>query len=298
MESKSQPLKKASAKASLPHLPTGVPMLRLFDQKTFGDVHAAYEAMVDQNYPANKAYEIKAKLKTALRRYALPGFGWVFAKEETAWLNFMGTLSLQDLSRALDIQKQVFTQLQETVSEESCRVYRAALKKLVEYAQEQPYYQTALGTQDEQLAPRMHTHQKRQEHWHRLKPSEVPSQATHELDQVMHYLAHDRDQTAYGGTLSAGSRQRYRRELLDMLGWLHRLRGLPLDTLSLECLVPRAAITDAVLAADTAALLLEYVEWLQQGLGLGKGGLPFAVRSCIYVAEFWEYEQHRGLAHA
>lgn len=292
MGSKSQPQKKGSAKTPLPHLPTGVPMLRLFDQKTFGDVYAACEAMVDQSYPANKAYNIKAKLKTALRRYTLPGFGWVFAKEETAWLNFMSTLSLQDLSRAVDVQKQVFTQLGETVSEESCRVYRSALKKFVEYAQEQPYYQTALGTKDEKLAPRMHTHKKRQEHWHRLKPKDIPQQVADELDQITYYLRHTRSQTPYGETLKESSAKRYRREILDLLSWLHRFRGEPLETLSIERLVPKAAISDEATAAQMAGLVQEYLNWLEHELELAPRGRGLAVKSCIYVAELWEYEQN------
>jgi hypothetical protein len=242
-------------KTQLPHLPTGVPLLQLFNQKTFGEIHTGYEAMVDQSYPTDKAYEIKAKLKTALRRHTLPGFGWVFVKEEPAWRDFMQTLTVQDLSRALAVQAQVLTQLGETVSDDSRRVYRSALKKFVEHAQAQPDYHTALGTQAEHMAPRMHTHKKRQEHWHRLKLKDRPQRVTDELDQFTHYLAYTRSQTPYGRTLSESSIQRYRRELWDLLSWLHRFKGEPLATLSLECLVPKSAITDEVGATQVSVLL-------------------------------------------
>jgi hypothetical protein len=281
--------KKAVAKAQLPHLPTGVPMLRLFDQKTFGNVHADYEAMLDQSQSAAQAYASKAKLKTALCRQTLPGFGWRATEE--SWTDCMQRLTLQDLSRALEVQEQVVAQSGETVSDDSRRVYRSSLKKFVAYAQEQPDYHTALGTKGEAVAPRMHTHKKRQEHWHRLKPKEIPTRVTDELEQVTRYLGHTRAQTPYGGTLVEGMVSRYRRELLDILSWLYRIRGEPLATLSLECLVPKAAITDTAVAAQVAALLHDYLAWLEHDLGLGRSGRAFAIRSCIYLAEFWEYEQ-------
>jgi len=277
------------------HLPTGVPMLQLFQQKTFEDAYQDYLSEIEKTHTDKQAYAIKAKLKTALRRYTLPGFGWVFVKEETAWLNFMQTLTLQDLNQALEVQEQVFTQLKDAVSDESRRSNRSSLKRFVEYIQTQPYYYIALGASKDQLAPRMQSHKKRQEHWHRLKPKEIPSQVNDELNRLTHYLLYLRSQTSYGSTLVESTVKRYVREVLDLLSWLHRFKGEPLETLSIQLLVPRSAITDDVEAAKVAQLLQEYVEWLQSHLGLARRGQGFAVRSCIYIAELLEYEQSTGV---
>lgn len=277
----------------MPPLPTGVPILQLFNQKTFRDAYQDYLLMIEQVYAAEnkRAYAIKAKLKTALRRYTLPGFGWSFVKDESDWLNFMQTLSIQDLVRTLEVQEQVFIQLGDAVSDESRRSYRSSLKQFVEYVQTQSYYYVAVGVNDEQLAPRMHTHKKRQEHNHRLRPEEISEQVLIELEQLTHYLLHQREGTPYGTNLVPSTVNRYQREVLDLLGWLHRFKGEPLEALSIERLVPKSAISSKDAAIQVGQLLQEYLEWLKSDLGIAHSGLAFAVRSCIYIAEALEYEQ-------
>lgn len=286
--------KKANSKKQ-PPLPTGVPMLELFQQKTFSDVYEDYISEINRQHDQKRAYGIQAKLKTALRRYTLPGFGWDSTQKTVTWLSFMQTLSLQDIARALEVQEHVYSQFGEALTDTIRRTNRSSLKQFVEYAQAKLYYHTAVGKKEEQVAPRMHTHKKRQEHWHRLKPKDIPRQVKNELDRLQHYLLHQRSQTPYSKNLEESTVKRYLREALDMLSWLYRFKGVPLESLSIERLVPRVAIFDAGEAAKVGHLLREYLEWLKSELGLARRGLSFAARSCSYIAELLEYEQVKGI---
>lgn len=92
-----------------------------------------------------QAHATVSRTKTALLRYTLPGWGFVLQKggKLTSWetemaLNYMKGISLEQFGKAAWIQQQVFDLQQ--VPSNSQRTYRAALKKLLAWCEQQQWW--------------------------------------------------------------------------------------------------------------------------------------------------------------
>lgn len=108
------------------------------------DIWNLYEREISATHPQEKAQATLSRTKTALLRYTIPGWGFAMSKggKLTNWetetaLNYMKGISLAQFQAAYQIQQEVFDLKQ--VPSNSQRTYRAALKKLLEWCEEQPW---------------------------------------------------------------------------------------------------------------------------------------------------------------
>ena len=109
------------------------------------DIWSLYEREISATQPQEKAQATLSRTKTALLRYTIPGWGFAMSKggKLTNWetetaLNYMKGISLAQFQAAYQIQQEVFDLQQ--VPSNSQRTYRAALKKLLEWCEEQPWW--------------------------------------------------------------------------------------------------------------------------------------------------------------
>lgn len=261
------------------------------------DFYLLYADHLEKEFDAKKQYSMLAKLKTSLIRYVLPGWefplkldGNLSALETLEGLKFMEKVPIHQAAFALEVQDAVFDRFGDRVSAASQRVYRCELKKMITWGRSQTWWKQSVETGLNGRTPKMAFHKKRTEHWHKLKPKELPPKLSQELDALSVYV-----RTLRRLPLAESSWIRYRREILGTLGWLHRVKGMALSELSLSTLVPVAAIHDMRAAEQVGELVQEYLEWLQAQIGDKKATLRFALHSFSYIAEYVHYESTKSL---
>lgn len=267
-------------------------ILSLREVINLADYYRLYESYIKSKLDEKKAYSEIAKLRTSLLRFLLPGWGFVLKvdgnlspSETIEGLKFMEQIPIYQAVYALEAQGKVFDQFGDRVSSASRRVYRSALKKMLDWGQSQDWWKRSVETVLDGRTPTMLVPRKRVEHWHKLKPKELPSGLSQQLDALSVYMM-----TLRQPNLAESSWIRYRRELLGVLGWLYRVKGISLAELSLSNLVPVEAIHDIRAAEQVTDLVQEYLEWLQANIGDKKATLRFALQSFSYVAEYIHYE--------
>jgi len=83
--------------------------------------------------------------------------------------------------------------------------------------------------------------------------------------------------------------EKYAAHLRGMLGWLHRVRGMPIQDLSLRSLIPSSD-------RDGVFLAFEYVQWLSTERGVGIRTELIAWRSLLHCAKFVHHKASNVLA--
>jgi hypothetical protein len=272
-------------------------ILSLRKVNNLADFYRLYADNSEKELDVKKQYSMLAKLKTSLIRYVLPGWefplkldGNLSALETLEGLKFMEKVSIHQAAFALEVQDTVFARFGDRVSDASQRVYRCELKKMMVWGQSQSWWKQSVETGLNGRTPTMTIHKKRCEHWHKLKPQELPSELSQELDALSVYM-----RTLRRPPLAESSWIRYRREILGSFGWLHRVKGVALSELSLSNLVPVAAIHDPRAAEQVSELVQEYLEWLRAHIGDKNATLLFALQSFCYIAEYVNYESTKSL---
>jgi hypothetical protein len=266
-----------------------LPLQVVYGDKTLFDLYQDYENHLDHK-EAKDAYALKAKLKTALIRYTLPGWGFPMhqgkatAAQTAEGLEFMKQISLLQVDQALITQEQVFRSMGHDPADPVCRINRSALNKLLEFGRSQPYWNPAVGSEQTETTPRMLVTKKRCKHWHRLNQTDISPTLTAELDALVFFWQFQRQ-----SPLVENTRIRYRREILDILGWLHRVKNVPLSELSLQILIPAQAVHDQETANQVRAMTENYLEWVQLNVSPKFSTQRFAVQTLIYIAEYIEY---------
>jgi len=252
------------------------------------DFYRLYEGYLRTEFDEEKMYSILAKLKTSLIRYTLPGWdftlkldGNLSALETFEGLKFMEKVPIYQAVFALELQATVFERFGDRVSAGSRRVYRCELKKMIDWGRSQDWWTQCVEPVLEGRTPTMMVPKKRVEHWHKLKPKELPASLTQELEDLSLYM-----RTVRQPNLAESSWIRYSRELLGVFGWLHRVKGISLTALSLSNLVPVEAIHDLNSAQQVADFVREYLEWMRVEIGDKRSTLRFALQSFSYVAEY------------
>jgi hypothetical protein len=263
---------------------------------SLADFYHLYEVYLKKEFDEKKAYSIIAKTKTSLIRFVLPEWGFPFKldgnllpSETIEGLKFMEKISIYQAIYALEAQDKVFDQFGDHVSYASRRVYRSALKKMIVWGRSQDWWTQSVEPVLDGRTPTMVVPQKRVEHWHKLKPKELPSSLSQQLDVLSIYM-----RTIRQPNLAESSWIRYSRELLGVFGWLCRVKGISLAELSLAHLVPVEAIYDTSAAEQVVGLVREYLEWMRVNIGDKKSTLRFALQAFSYVAEYIHYENTKS----
>lgn len=260
------------------------------------DHYQLYKAHLKSTLDEKKADSEIAKLKTSILRFLLPEWGFILKlngnlspSETIEGLKFMEQVSIYQAVHALEAQEKVFERFGDRVSAASKRVYRSALRKMLVWGQSQDWWTQSVEPALDGRTPTMILPQKRVEHWHKLKLKELPPSLNQQLDALSIYM-----RTVRQPNLAESSWIRYSRELLGAYGWLCRVKGIPLAELSLGHLVPVEAIHDMSAAEQVAALVREYLEWMQVNIGDKKSTLRFALQAFCYVAEYIHYENAKS----
>lgn len=251
-----------------------------------------YESYLESSFAEKQAYGVIAKTKTSIIRFVLPEWGFPLKTEgnlapcETIeGLKFMEQISIYQAVHALEVQERVFEKFGDRASPASRRVYRSALRKMMNWGRSQDWWKQSVEISPDGRAPSMLVFKKRVEHWHKLKPQEIPPSLSQQLDSFSIYLA-----TLRHPCLNESSCIRFRREVLGVFGWMHRVKGIALVDLSLTELVPFASIYDTSAAERVAAQAEEYIEWMRSNLGGKESTLKFALKAFFLVAEYIHYE--------
>ncbi|WNZ46124.1 hypothetical protein Q2T42_30510 [Leptolyngbya boryana CZ1] len=267
-----------------------VPLQTVYGRKTLFDLHQDYERSLELQ-DTEASYTLKAKLKTALIRYTLPGWGLPIHRgkatlsQTTTGIEFMKQISLLQFDQALNVQEQVFRELGLDPAAPVCRTNRSMLNKLLEFGRSQPYWNATVGSVQAETTPRLLVvTQKRCKHWHRLNRADISSSLKAELDALVSFWQFQRCPP-----LGETSRIRLRREILDLLGWLHRVKKVPVLDLSLQILIPSEAVHEPEAAHQVRAMTEEYLDWLHVNISTHPSTHRFAVQVLIYLAEYIEY---------
>jgi hypothetical protein len=267
-------------------------ILNLRKVVSLADFYRLYTAWIECQFEEEKAKSIIAKTRTGLFRYTLPCYGLplklngnLSSSEINEGLKLMEEIPIYQAVHLLEAQEQVFDKFGDRVSPASQRVYRSALLKMLTWGQSQDWWKQSCETSSDGRTPEMLLFKKRVKHCHKLKPEEISTELSQQIKSFSVYLT-----TARQRLLSDSSSVRYCREILGILGWMHRVKGVALVDLSLTNLMPIVSMYDQNSAEQIAALAEEYLEWMRANLGGKESTLKFALQAFFYLAEYIHYD--------
>jgi hypothetical protein len=305
------------------------------------DIWNLYENEVSATLTQEQAHATVSRTKTALLRYTLPGWGFVLPKggKLTSWetemaLNYMKGISLEQFEKAAWIQQQVFD-LQQVPSNIQ-RTYRAALKKLLAWCEQQQWWlksQHNIATifspprKQKRSAVTVRVTDRKyidingkqiQSFYYGLGFVEgdvIPDKLQQELDDFKQFRT--------GGNNSSSKHivqdSTYQKELKNIrmiLGWLYRFKGIPLAKISLFDIIRIPSEWDSnpfvpleqsrKVAKQTVDLFKEYIQWLEtdmdnntsenQGRGAKSKHTKISVARIFVVVA--KYLHHKGYFHS
>lgn len=164
------------------------------DPQNLSDVYHLYLQEVRQTNSESKGYSLAAKLKTALIRYTLPGWGFSTGLNEPKnnqvmeeGLQFMKKITLQNLTQALAVQEMVYSTLGDTVSGASKRTYRSALKQMLDWCQDQVWWKRTVSFHSEHHTPRMKPSPRKPREVCPLKLHHLPPKLHQELEELCQF---------------------------------------------------------------------------------------------------------------
>ncbi|MBD1821117.1 hypothetical protein H6F51_01090 [Cyanobacteria bacterium FACHB-DQ100] len=267
-------------------------ILDLRNITNLADFYHRYQDYVKSQFEEKKANSIIAKTNTSLVRYVLPEYGFLLKldgnlspAEMLEGLKFMEQVPISQVVHLLETQERVFNRFGERVSPAIRRAYRSTTKIMLDWGKLQDWWKQSVETSSHGRTPTMLIFKKRVEHWHKLKPEELSPSLSQQLSHFSLYCT-----TLRQPCLSEGSCVRYHREILGVLGWMHRIKGIAVANLSLADLVPVAAVYDQGAAERVATLAQEYLDWMRANLGGKEATLKFALQAFFYLAEYIQDE--------
>lgn len=289
---------------------------KFLQPKNLVEVLQNYEAELKTETP-DKASATLHQLQTALIRYTLPGWGLahpktnrVSAKEIKTAKTFMKKISLEQLKNALEVQMSIYEQLR--VPSSSQRTYRHALNKLLEFCDDQNWWQQEQKVERRPLKKKdcakyvRTTQRKRQEYYAlgAVKGDVISEALQRQFDEFEEFLYQEFKQA--DNSVKGALRGTY-----QGLGWLYRHENVPLDELSLEKLIQFVPLTTAIdqlpIRTEVAERLLQqeevrrkaiqaadsteqrirkYLAWLRKERNAHPGTEAAFLRACLNIAKF------------
>jgi hypothetical protein len=257
--------------------------------------------MVSVTHTQEQAHATLSRTKTALLRYTLPGWGFVLPKggKLTNWetemaLNYMKDISLEQFGQAARIQQQVFDLQQ--VPSNSQRTYRAALKKLLAWCEQQQWWlksQHNIATifspprkqkrsaVDFRVTDRKYIDRNGQQiqsfHYGLgfVEGDVIPKKLQHELDDFKRFRT-DRNNSSSKNIVRDSTCQKELKNIRMVLGWLYRFKDVPLAKISLLEMIRFPSVWHSnhivvleqskIVAKQTVALFKEYIQWLESDI--------------------------------
>lgn len=263
--------------------------LPTFNQtKTLADFYQLYVVEIRATHDSKSAKSILSKLQTAWTRYVLPAWGFALKlngnlspEDVAAGMEFMQQISLEQVDTALAAQVQVYESYGDLISPQVRRVYRSSLRKCLEWGKNQAFWQMALGTSAKDRAPVMFPLTGERKPPYSLSKAECPAHLLQEIDHLCHCW-----RTSRSPALSDASIHMYLKNIYGVLGWLHRVKGIPTGELSLFRIVPCEALSSPIAAQAVAAIAAEYLNWLQSERKNRNSTRSYALKAFVHTAEY------------
>lgn len=264
------------------------------------DIWNLYEREISANQPQEKAQATLSRTKTALLRYTIPGWGFAMSKggKLTNWetetaLKYMKGISLTQFQAAYQIQQEVFDLQQ--VPSNSQRTYRAALKKLLEWCEEQPWWLKSGSISEKRFSSpkkqsktavdiRVTNRKYKNSQGELIQPFKyglgsvddetIPKSLQKELDDFKQFRTETNSSHSTGKVRESTVKQELKQIKL-ILGWLYRYhyQGISLAEMSLRYIIvgtPLKSNFDKDIAEQanndakyTMSLACDYILWLK-----------------------------------
>ena len=223
--------------------------LNLFQTPTVADIFKDY---ADYLLAGGKKAEL-ANTKTTLIRFTVPGWSNVYpsgtkstADEMREGLAFLSQVTVEQFKDARSVQEVVFDHLQ--IDKSRRRKNRSPLNQLVKWAEMQGYFSST--NPEDNIAPEAgaplstrsaHGQKRQRARDSRLKPRPkayalgtqpgdyINSALQEQLNELVADIGQRKRKTSIKSNLQP---------IKFLLGWLHREKGIPLDRLELESIIP------------------------------------------------------------
>jgi hypothetical protein len=244
------------------------------------DVMQLYEAHLQTQHPAKKAQDIAAQTETAINRYTLPGFGMEPFKgrkptdaETDSAKDFKQSLSVQKLPTLLEAQEKTFELLKPSAAIKD--VYGSRLKKLIAWCTKQAWWPS--NTDPDKVIdycpsrPQSYGGVKKNLV---VKPSKLTpygltaEQISKELKAETDLFYQFRTATHWPNRPDQPVKPNVADDditvIFQALGWFHHHRGMSLEELSFNTLIPWVELKyakskeDAIAMAAKAGDLVDY----------------------------------------
>jgi hypothetical protein len=247
-----------------------------FQPQSLFDIWSLYQLETQKSQSKDKASARLSLVKTALIRYTLPGWGFTETTQQrvTAWesylgIKFMEQVSLAQFSQACEVQKLIFEQ--QEIPTTTRRTYQTALNHLLKWCETQAWWEP-YRIQQHNFSPQNTSEQISPTPRSRyglgsVKGDILPANLERELELFREF----RIQQA---GVKQSTAEHNLRQVRLVLGWLHRVKGVSLDEISLTKIVPFAdldlpAPTGESTPAEVAAfasldLARQYISWLKE----------------------------------
>ena len=216
---------------------------------------------IKAQYSPQEAQILLSHTETSINRYALLGWGFAppkgrkFTLEEKAAAEaFQKTISLEQLITAAEAQEKAFDLLQ--VSPTSRAAYRSRLKKFLTWCSHTPWWPEQNRPSPTLRCPRMRgrgygsikttrlVDQPKFSSYY-LKPSEMNPQLKAEIDKYHQFRTAPHWPNRLEQPIKLKVADTEKTMILQILGWLHRFQGFPLDQLSLDLIITPVQLKSA-----------------------------------------------------
>lgn len=227
-------------------------LLKSFQTVTVADIFKTYSKYLQEK---KKTAEL-SNAKTALVRFTVPGWSNVYpsgtkstADEVREGLAFLSQVTAEQFKEALSVQEAVFEHLQ--IDKSHRRRNRSPLNQMVMWAETQGYFgitepENKTAQTDDEVTFRLRSPcGQRRQYAQDIKLRSTPRHGNYglgshpgdfvnsalekQLNELVTYLSEKRRPPTIKKDLQ---------QTKFLLGWLHRERGIPLDDLRLESIVP------------------------------------------------------------
>jgi hypothetical protein len=273
----------------------------------------AYVLYLDYlNLDCSKKHQ-QSQTKTVIIRYVLPGWGFpiktrcVSPDEVDKALKFMQKISLRKFHSALDVQSSVFDSLGDRISLASKRTYRWGLKQMLTWCGSQQWWKDSVkepltpkcsphfrtGRSIEVAMPRVTNRPRLSSYF--LSPQERLPALQQSLDSFQAFMVEIFWVGRQDEPIRLPTATFYIEIVIRYLGWLHHIKGLPLEQATLEKLITFAPINNVSASLSAAKqdlkLFFEYLTWLKNVRKVHPGTLIHVGKTLIMLAKYFYHNE-------
>lgn len=242
-----------------------------------------YSAHLKTQHP-NKPY-CNAKVKTAIVRYTLPGWGLNVENGQDP-LELMALVPINQFKDALTIQEKVFKSLGKDVSGTVQRTYRSQLRQLLNWCAKQRWWKQEHG--EDVRAPKKKlagfnskefrvTNKPRKEYYG-LTEKQLTETLKKEFSQLFNYLTSISVRKRQEEPIKKITANLILAKVKLILGWLHTHKEIPLKNLTIKIL-------------DDIDLTYEFLDWARTEREIAASSEAVFIRIILSVAKFHHHKQ-------